>query len=199
MNPPVSRYFGGPNNANDPLRINLPDPTACGLMNMACASFAIDECVEEWFQLTTHLTLLNFWLRCRRNDDLPAASEIDPFAFRDAIGETFILEPNDDCSDFRYRLYGTKLAAAIHTDLTGKLISDLPDRASEFFLPYYRTVCLLRRASFSENDAVPEFSSVTRLCRLVLPMAGENGAIERILIGMVPKAREIQLDDDSTS
>jgi hypothetical protein len=189
MNQPAFKYYSGFNDAADPINMHLPNPSTCGLMNMVYASFSIDECVTERFQLIPHRTLLNFWLNCRRNDDLPAASEIDPFAFRDAIGETFILEPNDDCSDFRYRLYGTMIVAAIGVDMTGKMISDLPGRAGEFFRPYYRAVCQLRRASYSENDAVPEFSNITRLCRLALPMVDENGAVERILIAMVPKKK----------
>jgi hypothetical protein len=134
--------------------------------------------------------LLGYW-HARKGERLaPPISAIDPFNLRPALGYIAILEPLEGGRDFRFRLYGTAIAAAGEFDMTGETLSALRANAHlvEYELALHRAV--LKRAAPAYTWHVPPATVSSAIWhRLVLPFATDSGEIVRFMTGVVPVQR----------
>jgi hypothetical protein len=183
-------YYAGSPRADDPLAALFHAPEGDMFEAFAHMSLAPDDLAIADFALEQHRITLQHWLAARGEAALPPAAAIDPFALRKALGYLLILEPNAAFDDFRYRLYGSQIVEWYKRDMTGRWVSEFPSRAAAVYGQQYRALRLLRRPIYCEHDASPDVSAMVRWCRLILPYAGEDGEIARILVSNVPCARE---------
>jgi hypothetical protein len=129
--------------------------------------------------------LLTHWTGHRRADRLPSHDIARPELLRPALGNIMLLDVLDDGWDYRYRVYGTRIAQASGFDMTGKRTSELKiTNSSQFFLICYRSVLDQREPLYTEHSP-PLQISVTRWHRLILPLDDAMGKITRLLVGNV--------------
>ena len=134
-------------------------------------------------------TLLTYWQGLCVDDDIPHLDQLDPIDTRGVLGCIMLLDVVEEESDFRYRLYGTEIARRSGFDLTGKLVSDVPvSGVSAFFMASYRAVVKNRRSLYTIHTP-PYCIAVSSWSRLILPLRGESGAVERLLVGNIPGKR----------
>ena len=136
------------------------------------------------------LRVLLAWWRARRPREgglPPVAARIDPLELRPALGHLMTMDVLPAAADFRYRLFGTVVAERSGFDLTGKLVSEVPGPrdAVIWFLATYGAAALERAPLYTEHTPWSEMS-VTRWFRLILPLAGSDGAVERFVVANVP-------------
>lgn len=143
------------------------------------------------FHLREHRSAYSFWQDARGLAQLPPMELIDPTAFAGALGCVLLLEPERGGEDFRYRIYGSRVAQRFGRDMTGHRVSDFPGPAASSMLSQYREVMRIRRAIYSEHDAPLEVSLVVRWCRLVLPWVDRTGAVSRLMVANVPVERPV--------
>jgi hypothetical protein len=127
--------------------------------------------------------LLDYWHESRGGAALPPMSAVDPMRIKPALGRVGVLEPVDGGRDFRYRLFGTIMAAVSGFDLTGKLLSTHPSSAHVVTL----TLALYRATLAKQAPVLSSYAPVARYVafweRLMLPFAGADGSVARILTG----------------
>lgn len=115
------------------------------------------------------------------------AAALDPADLRPALGYVNLLEPVDDGCDFRFRIFGTFVAAVTGQDLTGKCLSEMP--ASDYVVDHAMATY---RASYARrlpllSSRIPLGAATTsRWERLVLPFTGAGNNVVRLLVGAVP-------------
>lgn len=128
--------------------------------------------------------LIGFWARSRVNGSWPPEGVIDPVELRPALGNLLVCEPLEDLSDFRIRLYGSRLALDMGRDLTGSHVSDVNPSSyiTAFYLASYRAVAL-RGAPLYTRHAPSAKSFASEIKRLLLPF-GPATAVNRILVGV---------------
>ena len=126
-------------------------------------------------------------------DDLPPLKLIAPEELRFILGWLMIMEPLDGGTDFRYRLYGSSIAATTGRDLTGHKVSESFPLFAAWTSAVYRTT-MARRLPVLTSHAPRRFVLVDRWERLILPFAGAAGAVERLLVGAVIIGRRIEGD-----
>jgi len=141
------------------------------------------------FTFPAHQCMYEFWLANRDGDDLPSFRCIDPLAFWPAVGYVHVIQPNDDFSDFRYRLFGSKVSEIGGLDMTGKWFSESPVASWQFYRRQLAACARLRTPIYSENNAAYQVSTLIKWCRLLLPMKDEAGRVNRILVPNVPVDR----------
>ncbi len=131
--------------------------------------------------------LLVYWNALRGDQDLPRHTQIDPLDMQDALGFIMLLDVMDDGRDFRYRLYGSKVADRSRIDMTGKLLSEfeIAPLTRGFFIAGYRAVINRRLPLLTEHHHTPDIA-ITSTTRLVLPLADGGGAVSRMLVGNMP-------------
>jgi hypothetical protein len=135
--------------------------------------------------------LLAHWTSLRGAQPYPRSAQIDPLQLRSVLGFIALVDVVDGGADFRYRLFGSKIAFASGFDVTGRLVSQHPASSYivEFSLAAYRAV-LHRGEPMATVHSPPPAVSTTVWHRLLLPLLGQKGAIERFLVGIVPVARD---------
>jgi hypothetical protein len=133
--------------------------------------------------------LLAWWRkRVPRGGGLPPASApLDPLELRPALGHLMTMDVLPGAGDFRYRLFGTIIAERSGFDLTGKLASEVPAPrdAVLWFLATYGAAALEAAPLYTEHTPWSSMS-VTRWYRLILPLAGPDGSVQRFVVGNVP-------------
>ncbi len=130
--------------------------------------------------------LLEHWTRLTHGIGLALARTINPFELEPALGYIMLLEPIEGGRDFRYRLYGSRLAELSGFDMTRRRLSDHPVSAyaAEFGVAVYRAAMRQRRPLYSTRNPVGA-KFARRWHRLVLPYADPSGAVTRLLCGTV--------------
>jgi hypothetical protein len=135
--------------------------------------------------------LIEYWTALRENGALPLADRIDPLAMRRALGYVMLVDVIRNGEDFRYRLFGSAVAAVSGFDMTGRLLSEHAASAYilEFSLALYRAA--LRRKAPVFSQYAPSGTKVTaEWHRVALPLADPLGAVIRLLAGTVPLGRD---------
>lgn len=130
--------------------------------------------------------LLSYWNDLRGDRVFPEPREIDPFDFTFALGYIMLLDVTDDGADFRYRLYGTKIAQAYQKDMQDLRTSVFEGVIREFFIAVYRAVLIRRVPIFTQHEPPPNVF-VTRWRRLILPYGRGEDRIERFMVGNMPR------------
>jgi hypothetical protein len=135
--------------------------------------------------------LRRYWTDLARGRAMPRAGDIDAIEMRPALGYVVLLDVIAGGRDFHYRLFGSLIAAASGFDVTGKRVSQ--HKASphivEFALAGYGAA-LARKEPLLTEHGPPPGVDVFAWHRLILPLAGETGAVTRFLIGNVPMGRD---------
>lgn len=135
--------------------------------------------------------LLEYWSTLRSGGALPLADTIDPLAMRRALGYVMLVDVVGNGQDFRYRLFGSAIAAVSGFDMTGRLLSEHQASAylREFSLAFYRSAVQKGRSIFSQY-ALTGTTATAQWHRVALPLADRSGQTVRLLAGTVPLARD---------
>jgi hypothetical protein len=136
------------------------------------------------------LRFLNrFWRDRRGTSGLPPSATIDPLELGPALGYLMLLEPVDGGIDFLYRLYGSIIAEHAGIEMTGKRVWDVPaPLVAAYFVATYRAVLAERRPLFAHH-ATHHDIQIAQWDRLILPFAGADGRVDRLLVGNMPSLR----------
>jgi hypothetical protein len=129
--------------------------------------------------------LLKYWDIARGRAAMPPVGAIDPLALKPVLGNIIILDVLENGADFRFRLFGTEVAAAARNDWTGSTVDEmrriLKGPGPAFYLAGYRAVMRRREPLFTLSPAMAIFKNRSWV-RLILPH-GEGDRVERILVG----------------
>src|SRR5216684_4465983 len=129
--------------------------------------------------------LLDLWNTKCDGRLMPARLDFDVFELRDWLGNLMLIDVLDDASEFRYRLYGSVLAAYYNRDLTGKLTATLAPETRDIVRREYGEVCVLRRPMTVERKRSVKHSE-RMVAKLILPLAGPDDAVHMILVASYP-------------
>jgi hypothetical protein len=135
--------------------------------------------------------LLRYWEDLRGAQQMPAYRDIDAVAMRPALGYVHLLDAVEGGRDFRYRVFGSIVAAVSDFDMTGHLASTLKASSyvGEFGLASLRAVVARREPLFTVHGPPAAVYTAT-WHRLILPLADDQGDVARVLVGMVPMAHD---------
>jgi hypothetical protein len=136
--------------------------------------------------------LLRYWSELAGARPMPRSMEIDALEMRPALGYINLLDAIENGEDFRYRVFGSSIAAVAGYDMTGRTVSALKvaPYMAEFALATCRAVVLRGEPLLTEHR--PPASAVPTVAwhGLILPLAGDDGAVARLLVGSVPFSRD---------
>ena len=76
--------------------------------------------------LESSRTLVEFYNSLEKVDGLPRKADVDPFTIpREVLTSCYLLEPEDDYSDWTYRLIGTEIVERFRVDRTGQSLRSI--------------------------------------------------------------------------
>lgn len=137
-----------------------------------------------------HGRVLDYWMALDKIDGVADTRDIDVFQLRAALGNIMLLDVEEDGTRFRYRVYGSEIARVTDFDMTGRGLDETPTTAPvlSFLTASYMAVCRRRDPLYTVHFA-PTDITMQSWHRLLLPF-GQGGAVRRILVCMIPLARE---------
>jgi hypothetical protein len=107
--------------------------------------------------------LLKYWDVARGKAAMPPVGAIDPLALKPVLGNIIILDVLENGADFRFRLFGSEVAAAARYDWTGSTVDDmrriLKGPGPAFYLAGYRAVMRRREPLFTLSPAMAIFKN----------------------------------------
>ena len=145
----------------------------------------------ETLDAQQHRFLLRYWDDLRSARPMPNRREIDAVEMRPALGYINLADAIEGGRDFRYRVFGSIIAAVSGFDLTGQYVSAVKASAYivEFGLAAYRAA-LRRGEPLLTVHGPPAAVYTATWHRLVLPLADDTGVAARLLVAMVPMAHD---------
>lgn len=135
--------------------------------------------------LPIHRVVFGWWDGARGDRSMPAARDFDIAAVSEAAGWLHLLEVIEEGADFRYRVYGTLVAAATGLDLTGRRVSEQPEPVRTPLTALYRDMVLRPRPVRSLVHFPGPSVAAPRWDRIMLPL-GEGGTVSRIVTASRP-------------
>ncbi len=132
----------------------------------------------------------DYWRGLPAIDGVAQSVRVEPTALRPALGYLMLVDVLDDGADYRYALYGSRIAQFAGFDMTGKHLSAIPAPSpiGHFFRGCYGAVAQTRRPLYSAHHA-PDDIMVGGWHRLILPL-GTGRTVARHLVANVPVTPE---------
>ncbi len=129
---------------------------------------------------------LRYWQSLPQVSRVPNVMKIDPYKLRRALGYLMLIDVGQGPNDFRYALYGTKIAEVAGFDMTGKTVWDIATSSAVqiFFAACYRAIRTHPCPLYTVHKAPPQITA-SHWHRLILPL-GENGQVKRFLVCNTP-------------
>src|ERR1700731_4899268 len=126
--------------------------------------------------------LLRYWSEVAGARKMPGAKEIDALEMRPALGYINLLDVIGGGEDFRYRVFGSVIAAVAGYDMPGRMVSALKTAPymAEFALATCRAVMQRGEPLLTEHRPPPSTMPTVAWHGLVLPLAGAAGAVTRL-------------------
>lgn len=141
---------------------------------------------EEELPLEELRLVLRYWEALPKTAGVADLLKIDPHALRLALGYVMLIDVGPGESEFRYALYGSKIAAVSGFDMTGKTVWQVATTSAiqTLFAACYRVVRAERCSLYTVHKAPPQITA-SHWHRLILPL-GQGGEVKRFLVCNTP-------------
>ena len=129
--------------------------------------------------------LFRYWQTRRLGRNLPRRSDIDVLDLKSCLGHLIVIDVGADAESLTYRLFGTRISAALGFDPTGFDLMQAGLSLDDPMLRPYRTAAKLRAPVHCVNRMTrPGFDRLWE--RLVLPLSRDDQAVTQLLVGGYP-------------
>jgi len=125
--------------------------------------------------------VLAYWRAKKGDRAFPARADIDPLEFPRALPRVMMAEVSYDPLEFRYRVAGTGLFAMHGQELTGKLARELQPPEFGALIHRHYAEAVDRRAPMLHAIELTLDHLTTSYARLILPLSGDGGVIDRLI------------------
>lgn len=130
-----------------------------------------------------------YWSALPKTDGVADAMKVDPDGLRPALGYLMLVDVGTGENEYRYALYGSRIASVAGFDMTGKTVWQVATTTviQIFFVACYDAVRALRRPAYTVHRAPPHITA-SHWHRLILPL-GAGGTVKRFLVCNTPVRR----------
>ncbi len=121
---------------------------------------------------------------------MPSRSNFDVVDMKLWVGSLNLVDVERNPLNFRYRVYGTKIANALRKELTGHTIDDVSPYLVKEIRKSYEWVVKTRAPYYQRSDIIA-VQVFFRFHRLLLPLSDDDTTVTQILVGNTPIKDEI--------
>ena len=123
--------------------------------------------------------LYDLWLDLKGEDEMPARKRFKPGAMKDYLPHLYIVDILEGGRDYRLRLIGTALTDLVGRDMTGSLISEVPETA--WRRRVYDSVVEARAPLVYQSRLGNDGGRTVTTENVVLPALDRDGAFSELM------------------
>lgn len=131
--------------------------------------------------------LLAHWESLKSGKAPPPRSRLDPTSIGYILAQVILLEVRRDPLDFYIRLVGTATESAGHAGYQGRMLGEVePKIYQDLVRRHYEEVVASRSPTCYRVQMVSDIRQISRppmYERIILPLAGERGEVDYLLVG----------------
>jgi hypothetical protein len=127
----------------------------------------------------------DLWNTSRRNRPIAAYADLAVLDHPEWLGHLSLIEVLEGGLDFRYRVYGSAMAAYYGRDLTGKTTRALPTAVGSLVRREYAQAYAERRPLLVQRRRRVRGVSIM-IVKLILPLTSDGDAIDLLLAASYP-------------
>jgi hypothetical protein len=151
-------------------------------MSSAPTYRAFEEATEHGITHPDLLTLFTLWNAQRGDKEMPLPGALQPRDMKHFLSHIHLYDVIDGGKDFRTRVIGTRLAAALGFDATGKLVSNHPDLARRArFQKALSAVMTSRKPMHLRTDKTEVERGLRHEVQALWLPLGRDGVVEQII------------------
>jgi len=130
--------------------------------------------------------LYAYWDGKRGERPMPARADLDPVDIRFVLGDVVLADVIDgEPPRFRIRVHGSNLVDRVHSELTGKMLDEMPapefrDLVTRSFRKVVRTKEWLHVLAARLLDG-----RMQRYEAIILPLSSDGERVDRLIVGMI--------------
>lgn len=129
------------------------------------------------------LDVLALWRSVGHGRSMPARQDMTPQLLRRHLGWIHIFDVIQEPLDFRFRLYGSRIAEALGVDATGKLLTEAfsgPFLKSLF--PAFEALVREKRPLLLRSSGAGANKEFLPITSLMLPLSNDDERVDAILL-----------------
>lgn len=124
---------------------------------------------------------LALWRAKSNGSSLPARAAFSMEDLRPYMGRIGILDVLEGGADFRFRVYGSNIAAAYRGEMTGKSVRDYRPNFRDAIVPGYRRCFETREPQYDVLEIDDELM-LYRWERVVVPLSADGHAVNMLMV-----------------
>lgn len=126
------------------------------------------------------------WEQRRRGRHMPARGDFDPLDLKYVLGHLCLVDVEGPPLRFRYRLYGSAVAAHFGVEMTGKCVDDLRDAGHRDAANKHFSATVSERAPVVSVHELPSAIGKRNFCEvLVLPLASDGATVDQLMSALI--------------
>lgn len=129
------------------------------------------------------LDVLALWQSVRNGRSMPARQDMTPQLLRRHLGWVHIFDVVQEPLDFRFRLYGSRIAEVLGVDATGKLLTEAfsgPFLNSLF--PAFEALVREKRPLLLQSSGAGADKEFLPITSMMLPLSDDDERVDAILL-----------------
>lgn len=135
------------------------------------------------FDASGRLRSLHAHWEAHANGKMPGPEVVDPVSLRPWLGHLLLVDVLEN-GDFKYRVYGTAVAATFGEDMTGRSPEGFPSHHVEIIVGPYRAVAVDAKPRYTAHILTIRERKYAAWERLVLPIARADAKVGQLLVGL---------------
>ena len=130
--------------------------------------------------------LYEWWCTHHIEGKLPSRRQIDPLDLKFLLGNLLIIDVSHHPLRFRFRLFGSELAARLRHDWSGKQLDTYPDvEFRQHLQKVWEEAVTVGRPIANTRRMILDGRSY-RYDGLILPLSSDGEKVDALLVGVVP-------------
>jgi len=134
------------------------------------------------------LSLYRYWSGKRRGRSMPSRAALEVLELKQWLGYLHLVEVSREAPEFRYRVFGTQIAAQLGFDLTGASVDDNPPSGVRELRRGYEEVVARKAPLYQVHEMIGR-KGAFRYNRMLLPLSDDDQTVDRVLVLSYPLGR----------
>jgi hypothetical protein len=126
----------------------------------------------------------DYWHQTRGTRRMPSRAQVDPGEIRFVLGYLMLIDVIHQPAKFRVRLQGTEVSSWLGSDLTGKMLDEMPSADLRSLIGEHLAQCIALRVPLYHAGRHVLNGMPRHYSTLVLPLSADDRNVDKLLVAL---------------